>query len=41
MITRKTIGAKGVFGPDRVKDLAAWFREVGKDDAKFIVISKS
>jgi hypothetical protein len=41
VITRKTTGAKGIFAPNKVTDLAAWFREVGKDDAKFIVISKS
>jgi hypothetical protein len=41
VITRKMIGAKGVFAPDKVKDVATWFREVGKDDAKLIVITKT
>ena len=40
VITRKTLGATGVYAPDRAKDVAAWFREVGKDDAKLIVIAK-
>jgi hypothetical protein len=38
-ITRKTIGATGVYAPERIKDVAAWFREVAKDDAKLIVIN--
>jgi hypothetical protein len=33
------VGAKGVFAPGRVKDLAAWFRDVAKDDAKYIMIA--
>ena len=38
-ITRKTTGATGVYAPERIKDVAAWFREVAKDDAKLIVIA--
>jgi hypothetical protein len=35
------IGAKAVFAPDKAKDVATWFREVGKDDAKLIVITRT
>jgi uncharacterized protein DUF3857/transglutaminase superfamily protein len=38
-ITRKMIGATGVYAPERIKDVAGWFREVAKDDAKLIVIA--
>jgi len=40
IFTRKTVGARGVFPPGRVKDVAEWFRAVAKDDAKIIVIAK-
>jgi hypothetical protein len=40
IFTRKIIGARGVFPPGKVKDVAAWFRAVAKDDAKIIVIAK-
>ena len=40
VIARKTAGATGVYAPNRVKDVAAWFREVAKDDTKLIVITK-
>ena len=40
VIERKTEGAIGVYAPNRVKDVAAWFRDVAKDDAKLIVIAK-
>ncbi len=40
VITRKTVGATGIYAPDKIKDLVALFREVGKDDASFIVIKK-
>ena len=39
-ITRRTGGTRGVYAPDRAKDVAAWFRAMAKDDAKLIVISK-
>ena len=38
-ITRTTIGATGVYEPSRIKDVAAWFREVARDDAKLIMIA--
>ena len=40
VIARKTEGATGVYAPNRIKEVAAWFREVAKDDAKLIVIMK-
>ena len=40
-ITRRTIGARGVHPPTRVKDVASWFREIAKDDAKLIVITRN
>jgi hypothetical protein len=40
VITRKTAGAVGIYAPDRLKEVTAWFREMGKDDAKMIMIAK-
>ena len=40
-ITRRSIGARGVHSPEKVKALAEWFRAMAKDDAKLIVLSKS
>jgi hypothetical protein len=40
VLTKRTSGATGVYPPEKVKEVAAWFRELGKDDAKLIVISK-
>jgi hypothetical protein len=40
VIARRTQGAIGVYAPNRIKDVAAWFRDVAKDDAKLIVITK-
>ncbi|HKO16831.1 MAG TPA: DUF3857 and transglutaminase domain-containing protein [Gemmatimonadaceae bacterium] len=39
-ITRRTQGARGVYPPDRVKDLANWFRAIAKDDARLIVLTR-
>lgn len=39
VLRRKTAGATGVYAPDRIKDVSAWFRQVATDDAKLIVIS--
>lgn len=39
VLTRKTAGSTGVYAPDRIKDVSAWFRQVATDDAKLIVIS--
>jgi hypothetical protein len=37
-ITREFGGAKGLHAPDKVKDLSAWLRAIGKDDAEVILI---
>jgi hypothetical protein len=37
-VTRRMTGGRGVYSPDRVGDLIAWFEAVSKDDAKFLVI---
>ncbi len=37
-ITRRMIGARGIFPPDRIGDLITWMREMGEDDAPFILI---
>lgn len=34
-------GAKGILPPERMPDLIAWFRQIGKDDAKFILLEKN
>jgi hypothetical protein len=33
-------GTRGIFPPDRINDLIAWFRAVGKDDVQFIVLER-
>jgi Domain of Unknown Function with PDB structure (DUF3857)/Transglutaminase-like superfamily len=40
-ISRTISGARGIFPPDRVTDLITWLRQIGKDDAKFIVLEKT
>ncbi|HEX5003919.1 MAG TPA: DUF3857 domain-containing protein [Gemmatimonadales bacterium] len=37
-ITRRVSGTRGIFPPDTIHDLIRWFREMGADDAPFIVI---
>jgi len=37
-ISRSFTGAKGILPPERMPDLIAWFRQMGKDDAKFILL---
>jgi hypothetical protein len=37
-IARSFIGAKGILPPEKMPDLIAWFRQIGKDDAKFILL---
>jgi transglutaminase-like putative cysteine protease len=37
-VTRKMSGTRGIFPPGRIGELIAWFREVGADDAPFILI---
>jgi hypothetical protein len=40
-ITRTISGARGILPPDRINDLISWLRDIGKDDAKFIVLEKT
>jgi len=37
-ITRRMIGARGIFPPDQIGSLIDWFRAMGEDDAPFILI---
>jgi hypothetical protein len=37
-VLRRMSGARGVYPPDRVGDLIAWFQAVSKDDAKYVII---
>ncbi len=37
-VTRRLSGARGIFPPEQLGDLIAWFRGIGRDDARFIVI---
>jgi hypothetical protein len=37
-ITRVFTGSKGVLAPERMPELITWFRQVGKDDSKFILL---
>jgi hypothetical protein len=39
-IVRHREGATGIYAPDRIKDLTAWLRQVGQDNAKYIVLEK-
>ena len=39
-VTRRVSGARGILPPERAAELSRWFREIGKDDAKFIVLEK-
>lgn len=37
-VVRRLRGARGIFPPDRFGDLIAWFRAMGRDNARYIVI---
>jgi hypothetical protein len=39
-ISRTFTGSKAILPPERMPDLIAWFRQIGKDDAKFILLEK-
>lgn len=39
-ITHRMRGNKGVFPPDQIVTLISWFRDMGQDDVKFIVLEK-
>lgn len=40
-ISRSFTGAKAVLSPEKMPDLIAWFRQVGKDDTKFILLENA
>lgn len=40
-ISRVSVGGKGIQPPERMPELIAWFRQIGKDDAKFILLEKN
>jgi hypothetical protein len=40
-LSRKISGARGMLPPERIADLITWLRQVGKDDARFIVLEKT
>jgi Domain of Unknown Function with PDB structure (DUF3857)/Transglutaminase-like superfamily len=37
-VVRRTVGARGLYAPDRANDLLAALRAVAKDDARYIII---
>jgi hypothetical protein len=39
-IRRTFTGADAVLAPERMPDLISWFRQIGKDDTKFILLEK-
>ncbi len=41
VMTRRMVGAVGVYPPSKLPDLLAWLRALGKDDSKFIVLDKA
>jgi transglutaminase-like putative cysteine protease len=40
-LSRKISGTRAVLPPERMPDLIAWLRQVGKDDARFIVLERA
>src|SRR5690606_8783673 len=39
-MSRRFSGARGVQPPERIHELIAWMREIGRDDAGFIVLER-
>ena len=39
-LTRTVTGKTGLYAKDRIGELVAWMREMGSDDAKFVVIER-
>jgi hypothetical protein len=39
-MSRKLVGATGIYGPDKIGELEAWLSAVAKDNAKFIVLER-
>ena len=40
-ISRSFTGTKAILPPEKLPELIAWFRQIGKDDAKFILLENS
>ena len=40
IMSRRLVGGTGIFMPNRVNELVAWLRAVGRDDVKLIVLDK-
>jgi hypothetical protein len=38
IVTRRLEGARGVYPPESIADLAAWLRAIGQDDVPYLVI---
>jgi hypothetical protein len=37
-VHRRLEGARGVYAPEAVADLAAWLRAIGQDDVPYLVL---
>jgi len=33
-------GARGVYAPDKIKDLIEFFRSLGRDNSRFIILER-
>jgi len=40
-IRSRTTGARGIHGPEKLGEVVAWYREMAKDDAQFLVIESA
>lgn len=40
IISRRLVGATGIFLPSRAQELVAWLRAIGRDDVKLIVLDR-
>lgn len=38
IVRKRRTGARGILPPERIGDVVAWFKALGKDDAKFVVL---
>jgi len=38
--TRRVSGARGVYAPDKIKDLIEFFRSLGRDNSRFIILER-
>ncbi len=39
--TRRVSGARGVYAPDKIKDLIEFFRSLGRDNSRFIILERA